>query len=71
MTSVCLYFKVHQPYRLKKYQLKDVDVNHCYQDTDADKAAIDIAADKCYLPANELLYRSIKEYKEKYDYTIC
>jgi alpha-amylase len=66
MTSFCLYFKVHQPYRLKKYQLKDVDVNHCYEDAEADKAAIDFAADKCYLPANEIIYRSVKEHKGKF-----
>jgi alpha-amylase len=66
MTSVCLYFKVHQPYRLKKYQLKDIDVIHCYEDAEADKQAIDFAADTCYLPANEILFRSIKESNGKF-----
>jgi alpha-amylase len=56
---------VHQPYRLKKYQPEDIDVIHCYEDTAAGKIAIDIAADKCYLPANEILYQSIEEQKGK------
>lgn len=66
MTSVCLYLKVHQPYRLKKYQPKDIDIIHCYEDAEADKQSIDLVADKCYLPANEILYRSIKKCKGKF-----
>lgn len=66
MTSVCIYLKVHQPYRLKKYASKDIDVNHCYEDAAADKAAIDFAADACYLPGNEILYRSLKLHKGKF-----
>ncbi len=66
MTSVCLYFKVHQPCRLKKYQSKDIDVMHSYEDADANRETIDAAADNCYLPANELLYRSIKEQKGRF-----
>jgi alpha-amylase len=66
MTSICLYFSVHQPYRLKKYQLKDIDVIHCYEDEECDKASINKAADLCYLPANEILYHSIKEHKGKF-----
>lgn len=66
MTSVCLYFKVHLPYRLKKYQLKDIDAIHCYEDAEADEVAVNIAADNCYIPANEILYRSIKEHKGKF-----
>jgi len=66
MTSVCLYFKVHQPYRLKKYQPKDIDVVHFYEDTETDKATLDVAADTCYLPSNKILYRSLKEQKGKF-----
>jgi alpha-amylase len=66
MTSVCLYLKVHQAYRLKKYHPTDIAVNHCYEDAEADKAAIELAADTCYLPANEILYHSLKKYKGKF-----
>lgn len=59
MTSVCLYFKVHQPYRLKKYLSQDVNLVHCYTDDQANQVAIDKAADECYLPANEIIYQSI------------
>ena len=60
MTSVCLYFKVHQPNRLKSYSGKDININHCYEDHLANKAAVDIASESCYLPANELLIRLLK-----------
>lgn len=63
MTSVCVYFKVHQPYRLKKYEPKDVDILHCYEDAEADSQAINYAADHCYLPANALLLKKITEHK--------
>jgi alpha-amylase len=55
MTSVCLYFKVHQPYRLKKYLTGDIDVSHCYEDAIADEAAINRISDQCYLPVNTIM----------------
>jgi alpha-amylase len=66
MTSVCLYFKVHQPYRLKKYQPGDIDIIHSYDDTEANKTAIDFAADNCYLPANEIIFNALKKHKGKF-----
>ena len=66
MISVCLYFKIHQPYRLKKYESKDIDVCHCYEDTGADKECINQLADGCCLPANELIYTQILAQKGKF-----
>lgn len=66
MPSVTLYFKVHQPYRLHHYELKDVNVIHSYIDTEATKKAIDVMSDECYLPANEIIYSLLKEYKGKF-----
>jgi alpha-amylase len=54
MTSVCLYFKVHQPYQLNKYQREDITKSLCYMDAMADEQNINHIADNCYLPANEL-----------------
>lgn len=59
MTAVCLYFKVHQPCKLRRYPSQDVDVVHCYTDEPATRASIDKAADECYLPANDIIYQSI------------
>ena len=60
MTRICLYFKVHQPYRLKVYKALDIEVDHCYTNAQADKDALDIACDQCYLPANEILFELIQ-----------
>ena len=66
MISVCLYFKVHQPYRLKKYLAKDIDACHCYEDGEADKDDINQLADSCCLPANEIIYKQIVQQDKKF-----
>lgn len=66
MKSVCIFFNVHLPFRLKKYQSGDIDVVHSYEDIDANRAAIDTAADECYLPANEILYRHLLANKDRF-----
>lgn len=59
MTSVCLYFKLHRPYTLKKYLANDIDTIHCYEDSDADRSSIDQLADECILPANEIIFQQV------------
>jgi alpha-amylase len=66
MTSVCLYFKVHQPFRLKAYSSSGIDVDHSYFNGDADEDAINILADNCYLPANEIIYQQILAQRGKF-----
>lgn len=66
MLSVCLYFKVHQPYRLKRFSAGDVGYTHTYFDVKGVKDAIDMAAEKCYLPANDILFRAIKREEGKF-----
>jgi alpha-amylase len=66
MTSVCLYFKVHQPYRLKKYESTDIDTCHCYEDAAADKESINHLADRSCIPANEIIYRQLVAQKGKF-----
>lgn len=66
MPSVCLYFRVHQPYRLRKFQQEDISVNNYYDDPAADAETISRLADDCYLPANDLLYQQILAHKEKF-----
>ena len=59
MQSLCLYFKIHQPFQLKQYHAKDIDVLHSYENTEADIAVINKLADECYLPANEIILSNI------------
>ena len=62
MPSVCLYFQVHQPCRLRRYSFFDVGSLHDYEDETENRRILDRVAEKCYLPAGALLLRLIQEY---------
>jgi len=66
MPAICLYFKVHQPYRLRKYRQEEITISNCYEDAAADKTNIDRVADECYLPANHLIYKNILAHSGKF-----
>lgn len=54
--SVCLYFQVHQPYRLKDLRISDVgSMDLQYFDVEKNRAIFRKVAEKCYLPANAVL----------------
>jgi len=60
MPSVCLYFKVHQPYPLREYAINGKQ--ETAQTTDgAEVPFINRVADECYLPANDLILRLVNE----------
>lgn len=60
--DVCLYFQVHQPRRLRQYTFFDIGHSHDYEDHEKNRNILLKVAHKCYLPANELLYKLIKQY---------
>ncbi len=66
MPSVSFNFKVHIPYRLKKFTSGSVGIYDTCFDEQACKAAVDTLADECYLPANELILSLITANKEKF-----
>ena len=53
MPSVCFYFQVHQPVRLRHYTV--FDENEHYFDDHKNGSICRKVANKCYLPANRLL----------------
>ncbi len=55
MTNVCLYFQVHQPFRLQKYTLFDIGKHSRYFDEQKNKEVMQKIARKCYLPANHII----------------
>jgi alpha-amylase len=61
MVSVCFYFQVHQPYRLKQYSVFDIGQNHNYFDDTKNRAILNKVAGKCYLPANRLMLELIRK----------
>jgi len=64
--SVCLYFRLHQPFRLRAYVPGQVGVDHDYFDDVANEAAINDLADMCYLPANSIILSNITKTKERF-----
>ena len=61
MKTVCLYFQVHQPLRLKTYRFFNMGKDHNYLDVSANRSIMQRVAAECYLPMNNLLLRLIKE----------
>ncbi|MBN2615104.1 MAG: polysaccharide deacetylase family protein [Bacteroidales bacterium] len=62
MKSVCFYFQVHQPQRLRTYRFFDIGDKHDYFDVYNNRAILKKVAAKNYLPMNALLLELIKEY---------
>ena len=61
MTSVALYFKVHQPERLKNYSIFDIGKHTPYFDDERNKFYLDRVVEKSYLPTLQLIRELIHE----------
>ena len=59
--SICLYFQVHQPTRLRQYRFFDIGKDSHYYDDFANRSILRRIATKCYLPMNQLLLDAIKK----------
>lgn len=63
MKTICLYFQVHQPLRLKKYRFFNMGKDHNYLDDLTNQSILQKVSRLCYLPMNALLLKLIKENK--------
>lgn len=66
MPSICFYFQVHQPYRLRNYSFFDIGSNHNYFDDPKNKQVLDKVSERCYLPTNKLMLELIKQHEGKF-----
>lgn len=69
MPSVCFYFQVHQPLRIKKYPIFNIGSDHDYFTDDSDsklnnKKIFEKVARKCYLPANKTMLDLLERHPE-------
>jgi len=64
MASVCFYFQVHQPNRLRHYTVFDHGDN--YFDDHKNAEICRKVANKCYLPANRLMLELIHKHRGKF-----
>ncbi len=66
MKTICLYFQVHQPWRLKKYRFFNMGTDHNYLDDMQNRSILQKVARQCYLPMNALLLNLIREHKGQF-----
>ena len=64
--SICLYFQVHQPTRLRLYRFFDIGKDSHYYDDFANRTILRRVAQKCYLPMNALMLELIQRSKGKF-----
>ena len=64
MASVCFYFQVHQPPRLRRYSVFEVEPT--YFDQRRNGEIIRKVASKCYLPVTELLLKLIRQHDGRF-----
>ncbi len=55
MKSICLYFQVHQPFRLRKFPFFEIGMDTEYFDDEGTCAGLKKVTHKCYLPTYQLL----------------
>lgn len=66
MKSICLFFEIHQPFRLRTYRFFDIGHRHDYFDDYANRFLMQQVAEKSYLPANALLLEMIRKHGKKF-----
>ena len=64
MASVCFYFQVHQPFRLRRYSVFDTD-RHYFDDRLNAEICRKVAA-RCYLPASKMMLETIQKLDGKF-----
>lgn len=70
MKTVCFYFKIHQPYRLKRYRFFDIGNDHYYYDDFADDEIITRVARMSYLPMCDTLLDIIEKTEKKFKFSL-
>ncbi len=64
MASVCFYFQMHQPFRLRRYSVFDTD-RHYFDDRQNAEICRNIA-NKSYIPASQLLLELVHKYDGRF-----
>lgn len=59
--SICLYFQVHQPDRLRQYRFFDIGKDSHYFDDFSNRTIVRRVAEKCYLPMNAIMLENINK----------
>jgi alpha-amylase len=66
MLNIVFYFQVHQPYRLKHYNVLDIASGSDMFDDALNGLVMRKVAEKCYLPTNKLLLELIRQHEGRF-----
>lgn len=69
MVSICFYFQVHQPFRVKDYRVFDIGNDSNYFNDNSDRSInnrkiLNKVAGKCYLPTNAIMLELLNKHPE-------
>ncbi|MCD4800237.1 MAG: glycoside hydrolase family 57 protein [Methanococcoides sp.] len=70
MRSVCMYFQLHQPYRLKWFWPDDSKGFERYFDVAINRSIFEKVARKCYLPATTLLAELVDQHEGNFKFSV-
>ncbi len=70
MKTICFYFQIHQPYRLKRYRFFNIGRDHYYYDDFSNEDIMQQIAARSFIPANRMLLDLINAYKGKFKFAI-
>ncbi len=66
MKTICFYFQIHQPFRLKRYRFFNIGRDHYYYDDYANEDLLQQIAGRSYIPANRMMLDLINLHKGKF-----
>ncbi|MBW6470475.1 MAG: glycoside hydrolase family 57 protein [Methanosarcinaceae archaeon] len=70
MTSICIYFQIHQPYRLRWFWPNEDKGFNRYFDESINKEIFEKVARKCYLPTNNVMLDAIDEHHGEFKFSV-
>ncbi|MCB1326933.1 MAG: glycoside hydrolase family 57 protein [Leptospiraceae bacterium] len=72
MISICFYFEVHQPYRLRPFHFLDIGQGsgpYDYFDDELNRSVVRKVAEKCYMPATNALLELVEKHQGAFHFT--
>ena len=66
MKTICFYFQIHQPFRLKRYRFFNIGKDHYYYDDYSNEDIMQQIAARSYIPANRMLLDLVNQYMGKF-----
>ncbi len=66
MKTICFYFQIHQPFRLKRYRFFNIGRDHYYYDDFSNEDIMQRIALNSFIPANRMLFDLINQNKGRF-----